>query len=55
LPAIHVETYIAAPPDRCFDLARNVELHLDSTSATKERAVAGVTSGLLELNDEVTW
>jgi ligand-binding SRPBCC domain-containing protein len=55
MPAIHVETFVAAPPEQCFDLARNVELHQDSTSATQERAVAGVTSGLLELNDEVTW
>jgi ligand-binding SRPBCC domain-containing protein len=55
VPNIHVETYIAAPPERCFDIARDVEAHADSTSATHERAVAGVTTGLLELNDEVTW
>jgi ligand-binding SRPBCC domain-containing protein len=38
-----------------FDLARCVEVHLESAVGTKERAVAGVTSGLLELNDEITW
>lgn len=44
-----------APPERCFDLARSIELHVRSTSATGERAVAGRTSGLLELGDEITW
>lgn len=52
---IELSTRIAAPPERCFDLARSVDLHVRSTSATGERAVAGKTSGLLELGDEVTW
>jgi ligand-binding SRPBCC domain-containing protein len=46
---------VAAPPSRCFDLARDVELHQRSTAASRERAVAGVTSGLLGPGDEVTW
>jgi len=52
---IELTTYIAAPPERCFDLARSVELHARSTAATGERAVGGKTSGLLGLGDEVTW
>ena len=52
---IRVETLIAAPPDRCFDLARSVVAHLASAAATGERAVAGSTAGLLGLGDEVTW
>jgi ligand-binding SRPBCC domain-containing protein len=52
---IELETLIAAPPDRCFDLSRSVELHLDSTAATGERVVAGVASGLLGPGDTVTW
>ena len=36
-------------------MARSVELHLLSTAATAERAVAGVTSGLIGLDDAVTW
>lgn len=52
---IELSTRIAAPLERCFDLARSVDLHVRSTSATGERAVAGKTSGLLELGDEVTW
>jgi ligand-binding SRPBCC domain-containing protein len=39
----------------CFDLARSVNAHIESAGPTSERAVAGVTSGLLELGDEVTW
>jgi len=40
---------------RCFDLARSVEAHTASARSTAERAVAGKTSGLLALGDEVTW
>lgn len=46
---------IAAPVSRCFDLARSVRAHLYSTAQTGERVVGGVTDGLLELHDEVTW
>ena len=52
---IELSLYAAAPPDRCFDLARSVDAHIRSTAATRERAVGGKTSGLLELGDEVTW
>lgn len=52
---IELVTLILAPKERCFDLSRSVELHLASTSDTGERAVAGVTSGLLHAGDEVTW
>ena len=52
---IEVVTTIAAPRDRCFDLARSVDLHTRSTAASGETAVAGRTRGLLELGEEVTW
>lgn len=52
---IELVTLILAPKERCFDLSRSVELHLASTSDTGERAVAGVTTGLLQPGDEVTW
>ena len=52
---IDLVTRIAAPRERCFDLARSVELHTGSTAATGETAVAGRTSGLLALGEEVTW
>jgi ligand-binding SRPBCC domain-containing protein len=50
-----VETRIAAPIELCFDLARDVDVHVQTSSATGERVVAGKTSGLLELGDVVTF
>src|SRR5215204_2057575 len=55
MPTIRVSTDIVAPPDRCFDLARSVDAHVESATSTRERAVAGVTTGLLGPGDEVTW
>jgi ligand-binding SRPBCC domain-containing protein len=52
---IELVTLIHAPRERCFDLSLSVDLHVASTSDTGERAVAGVTSGLLSLGEEVTW
>ncbi|TME45510.1 MAG: SRPBCC family protein, partial [Chloroflexi bacterium] len=55
MPIIRLETRIIASPERCFDLARDVGLHQRSTASTRERAVAGVTSGRLGPGDWVTW
>jgi ligand-binding SRPBCC domain-containing protein len=55
MPVIELQTRIDAPVERVFDLARNIDLHMDSAGATGERAVAGVTSGLIGLGDTVTW
>lgn len=52
---IELETVINAPKERVFDLARSIDAHQDSTESTGERAVAGVTAGLLGPNQEVTW
>ncbi len=52
---IRGEIDINAPPATCFDLARSVDAHVDSAKTTGERAVGGVTTGLLNLGDEVTW
>ena len=52
---IELETRIDAPSERCFDLSRSVDLHLKAAAATGERAVDGVTSGLLGVGDTVTW
>lgn len=48
-------TEIRAPIERCFDLARSIDLHVVSQSQAKERFVAGKTSGLIALGEEVTW
>ena len=55
MPVIELELFVAAPIERVFDLSRSVELHVRSTGNTAEVPVAGVTSGLMEQGDEVTW
>ena len=55
MPVIDLETRINAPIERVFDLARSIDLHRRSMDHTKERAVAGVTSGLIGLGQTVTW
>jgi len=55
LPTILIEVHIQAPVELCFDLARSIDIHAQSTSQTKERAIGGVTQGLIELGQSVTW
>lgn len=55
MPVIEIETEIHAPIERVFDLSRSIDLHVASTAHTGEQAVAGVTSGLIGLDQEVTW
>ena len=55
MPTVIVETKIAAPIDLCFDFARDVAVHVQTSSATRERAIGGKTTGRLELGDVVTF
>jgi ligand-binding SRPBCC domain-containing protein len=55
MPVIELNTLIYAPIERCFDLSRSIELHRISTAGTGEKAIAGVTSGLIGLHESVTW
>ena len=55
MATIEIATFIAAPIERVFDLARSIDLHTNSASSTGERAIAGVTSGLIGPGQEVTW
>jgi ligand-binding SRPBCC domain-containing protein len=50
-------TVIGAPIERCFDLARSVEVHLAGNVHYGESAVAtdGIRSGLVALGERVTW
>lgn len=52
---ITLETSIAASKKTCFDLSRDIDLHLLSARDTNEKVIAGRNTGLCELNDEVTW
>ena len=55
METIRIEISIAAPIERCFDAARDLDLHVKSMAHTNEQPVGGRTSGLIELGEEVTW
>jgi ligand-binding SRPBCC domain-containing protein len=52
---IELTTVIAAPIGRCFDLSRSIDAHMASTDRTGERAIGGVTAGLIGAGQEVRW
>jgi ligand-binding SRPBCC domain-containing protein len=52
---IELTTDIRAPREVCFDLARDLDLHLRSMAHSREQAVAGRTTGLIGMGEEVTW
>lgn len=47
-------TTIAAPAEAVFDLSLDIEVHIASMTDSSERAISGVTSGLIGLAEEVT-
>jgi ligand-binding SRPBCC domain-containing protein len=53
--SIRLETLIAAPIGDCFHLSLSVDAHTASMSESGERAIGGVTSGMMKLGDTVTW
>lgn len=55
MPRIEITTVVKAPIEVCFDAARSIDLHMESTKQTGEQAIAGRTSGLIELGESVTW
>ena len=55
MTTIHLTTRIKAPKQIVFDASRNIDIHQQSASPSKEKAIAGVTSGLINLNETVTW
>ncbi|MEB0263933.1 MULTISPECIES: SRPBCC family protein [unclassified Mucilaginibacter] len=55
MPKIVLTTIINAPIQRCFNISRDIDVHVASTAHTGERAIAGRTSGLIELGETVTW
>ena len=52
---IELSTLINAPIERCFNFARSIDLHVESTKHTGEKAIAGRISGLIEPGETVTW
>ncbi|MEP1122288.1 MAG: SRPBCC family protein [Ilumatobacter sp.] len=48
-------TVLPASTERCFDLALDVDVHLESFSDSGEQIVGGVEAGGMRLGDDVTW
>ncbi len=55
MPIIKLEITINAPIERVFDLARCIDLHEETMSKHNEKAIAGITKGLINLGESVTW
>lgn len=55
MPVIQLTIHVAAPIETVFDLSRSVDLHMESTAHTNERAVSGCTTGLIGFGETVTW
>lgn len=58
---LHEVSVIDAPIDRCFDLARSVEVHLRNNSHSGESTIAvpgdprAQSSGLVGMGEQITW
>ncbi|MEO8694117.1 MAG: SRPBCC family protein [Acidimicrobiales bacterium] len=48
-------TVIGASISLVFDLALDIDAHVESQARSRERAVGGVTSGKIGLGEQVTW
>ncbi len=55
MTTIYLVTELKADIQKCFDAARDIDIHKRSTKQTNEKAIAGRTSGLCELGDTITW
>jgi ligand-binding SRPBCC domain-containing protein len=55
MTTIRLITKIKAPLQIVFDLARDIDVHQEAASATREKAIAGRTSGPIALGETVTW
>lgn len=55
MTTLYFSTTIKAPIQTVFDAARDIGLHQESTNTTDEKAIAGRTTGLIELHETVTF
>ncbi|MBS1767149.1 MAG: SRPBCC family protein [Acidobacteria bacterium] len=55
MATFELETFIAAPPEICFDLSLDLDLHQGSMDHTEERIVGGKPGGRIGLHEFVTW
>lgn len=52
---IITETEIDADIQTCFDLVRDIDFYQKSLENSSEIAIDGKTTGLVEINDSITW
>jgi len=55
MSSINLTTKINAPVETCFNLALSIDLHTQSMKHTNEKAIGGVQTGTIGLNETVTW
>ena len=55
MPIIELETKINSKIEICFDLSRSIDLHKISIAKSNEKAINGKISGLIGLDEFVTW
>jgi ligand-binding SRPBCC domain-containing protein len=55
MTTIKITTNYFAPIETIFNTNRNIDIHQQSASKTKEIAIAGITSGLINKKETVTW
>ena len=55
MTTIKITTNYFAPIETIFNTNRNIDIHQQSASKTKEVAIAGITSGLINKKETVTW
>lgn len=52
---IILETELPTDLQTAFDLARSIDFHQVSAARSKERAISGRTTGLIELGERTRW
>lgn len=50
-----IETRSSHTPEALFDISLSIDAHLEAFAASRESAVAGVTSGHIGMGETVTW
>ena len=55
METIRLSTWINAPVERCFLLSLSIDLHVVSARTTGEKAIDGVTTGLIGEGETVTF
>ena len=55
MTTIHLITKINASKQIAFDTARDIDLHQKSAATSNEKAIAGITNGLINCGETVTW